>query len=965
MHSLRKLRAAPGVALGLCAALTLRAQTAPDASTKAPGADDNSPQVLERFVVTGSNIASADTALAVPLSVVGQQQIQDGGVQTNALDILRKISPSISGIGSENANIQSGTTLGGSSLLIHGLPALVLVNGRRVAYDPADASNSTSEFVDLNMIPVAAIERIEVVTGGASAIYGSDAVGGVVNVILRKDYNGWEANVHFGYSDNNGHYAERIGSIVGGVSNGRTSVTLSAEYSQTDPITFANRPYTNPYYATTYYPGIIDIYNASSGNDEFYRLSAGHNAPPGGAAYTIDQLVSMGYYTDLGSANSASVIQKVEEGFNLASKQALQQRNKRQSATVDFEHHVFGDSLVFFGDVIYSHTVTDSSLNAQPDFPYVSTPDADLIEYGVTPPVFGTEYVPVTAPGNPFSESFIDQGVSDGSAGNGVLAHTRFVQYPRLFENDSTLYRVEGGLRGKINDDFSWEMGADINRYELHYTNSNLLDLNAFIGALSSDLLNPFALTQAPGVLPGNILGTAFVNYVSTLNTYDAVLRGSLFDLPAGKVRFAAGGSITRENLTAVPDLNTADKGWVDSPTVLPFNQNRRVEAGFAEVEVPVLSRAPYAYSLDVDVAGRYENYSGIGSSSVPKVDLKYQPFDDQLTFRASAGRSFIAPTLYALYGPVTSGSSESITYTGANGTTYNQVQFQSVSGSNPALKPSKSTTWTAGFVYSPRKLGNLTLTVDYYQTVQHGEVGFVDEGTIIQNVENLGAASAYANDIHFGSATGPGPSGNTPGQISSKPLSNVYILAPYVNLGATSIKGIDASLEYLVKTAAHGEFQFTAEGTFYSSYLLQILPSENYYQYAGTASGNAFANAVGTLPRWRTYLTADWKFRGLDLLAGYTFVPTVADIGSGGSNATPAVRIPSFQQLDLGIGYSFSALKLNRWLDNLTLRVGVNNAFDYMPPAAPGGIFGTQSDIATYNGAIGRMYYAEARYKF
>jgi iron complex outermembrane receptor protein len=391
------------------------------------------------------------------------------------------------------------------------------------------------------------------VTGGASAIYGSDAVGGVVNVILRKDYNGWEANVHFGYSDNNGHYAERIGSLVGGASNGTTSVTVSAEYSQTDPITFGNRPYTNPYYATTYYPGIIDIYNASSGNDEFYRLAAGHNAPPGGAAYTIDQLVSMGYYTDLGSANSAAVIQKVEEGFNLADKQALQQRNKRQSATIDFEHRVFGDSLTVFGDVIYSHTVTDSSLNAQPDFPYISTPDADLIEYGVTPPSFGTEYIPVTAPGNPFSEAYIDQGVSDGSAGNGILAHTRFVQFPRLFENDSTLYRIEGGLRGKINDDFSWEMGADINRYQLNYTNSNLLDLNAFIGALSSGQLNPFALTQAPGILPGKILGTAYVNYTSTLNSYDAVLRGSLFELPAGKVKFAAGASITRENLTACP----------------------------------------------------------------------------------------------------------------------------------------------------------------------------------------------------------------------------------------------------------------------------------------------------------------------------------------------------------------------------------------------------------------------------
>jgi iron complex outermembrane receptor protein len=965
MHSLRKLKSLPCAVIGLGTAFSLQAQTPPDSTTPSPGPDQGNPQVLERFVVTGSNIASADTALAVPLSVIGQQQIQDGGVQTNALDILRKIAPSISGTGSENANISSGSTLGGSELVIHGLPALVLINGRRVAYDPADASSATSEFVDLNMIPVAAIERIEVVSGGASAIYGSDAVGGVVNVILKKDYNGWEANTHYGYSDNNGHYAERIGSIVGGVSDGKTSVTVSAEYSQSDPITFANRPYTNPYYATVYYPGIIDIYNAATGNDEYYKLSGGHNAPPGGAAYTIDQLVSMGYYTDLGSAANAATIQTVEDGFNLATHQSLQQANKRQSATVDFERRLMGDKLVAFGDVIYSHTVTQSSLNAQPDFPYVSTPDADLIEYGVTPPAPGTEYVPVTSPGNPFSAAFINQGVSDGSAGYGVLAHTRFVQFPRLFENDSSLYRIEGGLRGKINEDFSWEMGADINRYELAYTNQNLLDTNAFIAAFASGALNPFALTQAPGVLPGDILGTAYVNYVSTLNSYDAVLRGVLLNLPAGKVSFAAGGSFTRENLTAVPDLNTADGGWVDAPTVLPFNQNRQVGAEFVEIEMPVLSRAPYAYSLDIDAAGRHEEYSGIGGSSVPKVDIKYQPFDDEFTFRASAGKSFIAPTLYALYGPVTTGSSNSITYTGANGTTYNLVQFQAVSGSNPSLQPSTSTTWTAGFVYSPRKLGNLTLTVDYFQTVQHGEVGFVDQGTIIQSVENLGAASPYANDIHFGGATGPGPSGDTPGQISSKPLNDVYIIAPYVNLGATAIKGIDASLEYQVRTASAGDFQFTAEGAFYSSYLLQILPSEDYFQYAGTASGNAFANAVGTIPRWRIYSTLDWKDRGFDVLLGYTFVPTVLDIGSGGSGSTPPVRIPSFQQVDIGVGYSFAALKLNRWLDSLSVRIGVNNAFDYMPPAAPGGIFNTQTDLATYNGAVGRMYYAEARYKF
>ncbi len=261
MHSLRKSIAKTFAVLGLGAALSLRGQAVDNTST---AATQSTPDVLQKFVVTGSNIASADTARAIPLSVIGSEEIQDSGIQTNVLDLLRKISPSISGVGSENANIGSGSTLGGSSLDIHGLPALVLLNGRRVAYDPADASNSTSEFVNLNMIPVAAIERIEVVTGGASAVYGSDAVGGVVNIILKKDYNGWEVNTHYGYSDNTGHYTERTGSLVGGVSNGTTSITISAEYAQSDPIMFSDRPYTNPYYATTYYPGIVDIFNAST-----------------------------------------------------------------------------------------------------------------------------------------------------------------------------------------------------------------------------------------------------------------------------------------------------------------------------------------------------------------------------------------------------------------------------------------------------------------------------------------------------------------------------------------------------------------------------------------------------------------------------------------------------------------------------------------------------------------------------
>jgi iron complex outermembrane receptor protein len=121
----------------------------------------------------------------------------------------------------------------------------------------------------------------------------------------------------------------------------------------------------------------------------------------------------------------------------------------------------------------------------------------------------------------------------------------------------------------------------------------------------------------------------------------------------------------------------------------------------------------------------------------------------------------------------------------------------------------------------------------------------------------------------------------------------------------------------------------------------------------------------VGTIPKWRTYSTLDWKNHGFDALLGYTFVPTVYDTGSGGFGASAPVRMPSFQQVDLGVGYNFASLRLNPWLERLSVRVGVNNAFDYMPPVAPGGVFETQVDLASYDGAVGRMFYAEARYKF
>jgi iron complex outermembrane receptor protein len=970
MHALRKLKNASLALLGLAAALPLSAQTDTSAGAAAPAASDqNSPQVLAAFVVTGSNIENAGEALSIPVAVLSPGDIQNSGVETNVLDVLRKISPAISGLGGENATISTGATNGGSEVSLHNLPTLVLINGRRMAYNPVDGAGG-NEFVDLNTIPLAAIDRIEILSDGSSAIYGADAVGGVINIILKKDFNGWEADTHYGFSDLPGHYSERTGSITGGVSNGTTSVTASFEYTQSDPIFQDQRPETNPYYSTTYVPGILEIYAITSSYDEAFQLAPGLNAPPGGGAYTIQQLVNMGIYKDLGSFSDQSVLQEVQHILNLAAKQYLIQSLKRQSATVNVSHKIFGDNLEAFGYMLLSHVNTQSGLNAQPLFPVISTPNTDLGNFGAYPPPSSTELVPINAPTNPLSQASLDQGFTDGSGGFSALVHNRFVQNPRLFQDDNQSFTGVAGLRGTINSDWSWEAAANFNRYEDNYNNPGVLDTSNLIAAFASGKINPFAINQAPGALNG-VLGSAFVNYLSTNNTFDALLRGALFELPAGKVKFAAGAEFSRQNLTAVPDNNTANDLWVDSPTILPFNANRTITSYYAEVEIPLVDKShplPGVYAAAIDAAGRYDSYSGkVGSSKVPKVDLKYQPYDNELTLRASAGKSFIAPPLYELYGPTTQGSSSQLSYTGANGTNYTNVQMQAVAGSNPNLKPSTASTWEVGFTFTPKAASNLSVTFDYFDTTQHQIVGTVDETTIVQSVENLGAASPYASLIRFGSPTGAGPSGDTSGQISSRPLSTVYILDSVVNLSSLAIKGYDAAVTYVIPTSHLGRFEVDEALTVYDSYLIQVLPSENYYQHAGHVDQVAAAtlDEGGTTPRYRSYTSLKWKLKGFDLLAAYTFVPTVTDIGSGGANEAAPLPVASFSQWDFAVSYHLSALHLGRWTDGLTVRVGVNNAFNYVPPVAPYQLENTKSDISEYDGGIGRMFFTDVSYKF
>jgi len=952
------------LSLGLLVVPLASAQTASSAAS-------DQPVGLAPVVVTGSNLPSPANALTKPVEVIGSVQIADSGEEESLAEILRKTSTLFSGngdLGLENANSEAFFTQGGSALEIHNLPTLVLIDGRRVAFDPAEAGLG-GEFVDLNMIPPAAIDRIEIVSDGASAIYGSDAVGGVINVILKSNYNGWEAGLHWGESGDKGSYTERSGYVSGGVSTGTTSIMISLEGTETSPIYMNQRPYSSTVYGSTSYAGIVSInpinlQTGQSGPTGYYKLNAGLNAPPGYLQYSIDDLVQMGVYTP-------ETAQQVLAGDNISSQQTLLSSLKRRSAVLDFDHKIFGDHLEVFGNAIYSWDYTQSAVPGESISPYISAPFTDPVVYGTSPPPPGAyayiPYVPFTNLSSPFSPTYLYQG----SSINLVNVGNQFPQYPSISEDTSELARFAGGLKGAISPDYSWEAGIDLNRYHLGYSGLGQIDTANLNAALADGGINPFALTQATGSLPGNIIGTKTNSMLSTLISEDVLFRGTPFDLPAGAVSFAVGASHTYEHLSASPDPTSqaiapglSVAGWLDSESLSPFDAHRDFESAYAELKVPLAGpkeNIPGLYKLTVDLAGRYDDYSLVGHTTVPEVGLNYEPFNDELSFHGSVGRSFGAPQLYQLFGPAISGPIPPFSYQSYYGFTASGAGINGFNNSNPNLQPFRANTWSAGFSYTSHQVSGLDVTFDFFGASQTGSIGYLNQVEIVQSVELEGSSSPYAQYVHVGSQTGSGVTG--PGQISTSNPTSIYVQVPLLNLASQINRGFDVSASYDWNWAGVGRLDVASSATIWNSYLVQETPLQPYYDYVGTASGGG-STSQGTIPRWKTYSTLDWASQGAELTIGHTYIPSVDDIGAGGAFASTPVHVSSFQQYDAIVGYDLSKSSV-RWLGKLKMRVGVNNIFNEMVPIAANANPATNADVGDYNGPIGRLFFVDATYKY
>ncbi len=522
---------------GLVALGSVRAQN--------PGSPTGETTTPDRIIVTGSNIPTAEEVGAAPVTTLDQAAIGRTGVD-DAQVVLQKSDPSFTGggnLGQNNASVGSGATNGGSSVSIRGLPTLVLLNGRRIA-DSAALATGGLQFQDVNLFPAALIKRIEVLKDGASAIYGSDAVGGVVNVLLNDDFQGVALSGRFGFAQK-GDIQDQRYSGVAGFGDEHTRIVVAAQYEEQDPIFTNQRTWAQIQYnpevgyttTSTNFGGKISIAGSTrtllTGLGSAFGSGPATVIVPGDVPTNVSSpsaVVGVGGLTPVFSTGNALVpagtqlfsVNQFPTGVYGTSGRNLDLNNytgvtldqNRTNAYGSIERDIIDKKLVVFGDFIFTKNYSQSYLAPQP----VATNSSLNVEQNMI--------IPIGSPYNPFNSTIgaaqgaiatVGAGATQTAAGTPLLSATtglpvgagnlvvtnRFLSDPRVFRNDTQFYRFVAGLKGEIIKDYNYEVAFNHSEDEINFKNFNLVrsDLvnEAIAGGYNADG------TLAPAVLANNV----------------------------------------------------------------------------------------------------------------------------------------------------------------------------------------------------------------------------------------------------------------------------------------------------------------------------------------------------------------------------------------------------------------------------------------------------------------------------
>jgi iron complex outermembrane receptor protein len=951
--------------LGACLTLSASVAGAEDAAAVTEPAE-----TVEEVIVTGSLLPTTPDAVAVPVTTIDAEQMAQEGINSNALEILRKAVPAFAGrsnAGNSNANNNNQNTGGGSQLQLRNLPTLVLIDGRRVANSGIGGLNGKN-FVDVNQIPAAALDHVEVLSDGASSIYGSDAIGGVVNFITKSEAQGVTIGGRSGTAA--GDYGERSAYVSGGTRLGPVQFTATGSFSRTDPLYQDTRSFTSPLYGkSSGIPGVVAGGNA--------LLAYGLNSPdaknPVGAnavAASLADLLSNGTYlpTTPGAISAA---------FDVSPYQTLLLKQAQDSFVASLSSELMGKKLEVFGDVMITHTKAFTQW-----LPVAATGNS----------------VPAGAPFNPLTTSFA--GVTFA-----------YQPFPHQFIDDSHALRVTAGLRGEFGHDWSWESAVVYSKSDLDQQQTNLIYKpnlalamaggfdaagNVLAGggyskvlggySLSGPLvlqpaLDPFARTA--GVNPAslaNLYGSEYLNGSSRLTSFDVKLVGNIYRLPAGELTAAVGGSVRSEKLGGHADANGRvtdpvtglttgeDQEWLGGTYADPFSKSRSITGLFAEFRIPLAGagwNVPGFRAFDLIGAARWENYSDAGSSTVPKIGFRWQPFDRQLTVRGNYSKSFSAPPLFAEYGPTDTRQVGAGVIQGVFGPNYSGMPINGEDGNNPNLKPAKSTSKTLGLVFKPDFVKGLSLAADYSDIELDGFAGGLGFNNVLSSVNALGSASPYFNALAIGNF--PGAPGATqpfthPGDLLTyltNPVTgkgdpvqanNLYLVDFFRNLATLIEHSYTMSADYTVATDRMGTLSVGTTGAVFDKFSFQAIPGQAFIEYAGHSNNTGVFG--GTLPKYRFYSSFNWSIHDWDVTVGNTYISSTTDTGANGTS-TPEIPVSSYTTWDFRVGYDWHSEKTR----HLRIAFGVNNIGDRMPPLAPRAFLDNNADVATFS-PIGRLVY-------
>ncbi len=787
----------PIVGLALWMATTLPspvlAQSTDPATGNGTPAETGATTKLEKIEVTGSSIKRIDGETALPVQVLKRADIERSGA-TTVEQLFQQLAVASSSGATTTAQGTGYTTGGLSAISLRGLGSsrtLILINGLRATVYGGGSVGAAGSSVDINSIPIGAVDRVEVLKDGASAIYGSDAIAGVVNFILRKDFQGAQISTTLGMPTAAGGGDDSTFSVLAGtgdLAQDHYNGMLSLSAQHTNPIMGASRPY-----ATRY--------NPAYGNDNTSGYAFPANVGTKNPAYP-----NCGPYSivDPNFPNRCR--------FDNSPFDSIQPEQTRRNLLAT-GHLIVSDSLEAYAELGLNQVTTRTTIQPVPLTGPFTIPTTSL-------------YYP-----SAFAQA-------NGLAGQPVVVGLLrdFPNGLRVQDDESTATRGVVGLKGLL---AGWDYDTSLlfsSSQVREFDRNGFPLVNVITNALNAGLINPFGPTTDPaGIAAANsaqFIGENF-NSRTSLTSLSVKVGHELFALPGGAASFAAGAELRRETFVYNPSapLQAGNIGGLGTAT--PEDASRQVRSAYLEVDAPV------THSLEADGAVRYDKYDGVGGTVNPKASLRWQPTGGLLV-RASAGTGFRAPSLTDL------NAAQSASFTG-NGSrdflrcpVFNpnspdcSAQFNTVLGGNPNLKPETSRSFTLGVLAEP--LPNLSVGLDGFWIFLKDAitVGGLSAGTILGSAAN---ELAFANFITRGA-----PDGNASGLGPILSISQQN-----ANLFKTALSGVDVDFKYLLPIVEGGKITFYGNGTYFNRYDVQNPDGS----YSGAIDQGSTA-APGLIARWR-----------------------------------------------------------------------------------------------------------------